>query len=302
MAELARLYKIAPTRLPVMVIGETGTGKELVARTLHERSARDGPFVAVNCGALPTNLVESQLFGHVKGAFTGAARDEIGLVRSAHRGTLLLDEIGELPTLAQAALLRVLQEGEVQPVGATTPIPVDVRIVCATHQPLRRRIDDGSFRADLFARLAGYVFELPPLRDRVEDLGLIIATLLERHDVVERGALRLRASAGEALLGYRWPHNIRELEQALLAAVALCEERTIRLTDLPQALRDSAREATPGSAALSTEDQALRDELIDRLRNNRGNISATAREMGKARQQVQRWMKRLVIERDDYEG
>ena len=202
-AAFGRLTRIATTPLSVMLLGETGTGKELTARSIHELSRRSGPFVAVNCGGIPSNLVESQLFGHQKGAFSGAHRDEPGLIRAAHRGTLLLDEIGELPLHAQASLLRVLQEREVLPVGATKPVDVDLRIVSATHQPLGQRIERGEFREDLYARLAGFVFELPPLRARVEDVGMIVAALLRRHGVAPQ-SVRLRPEVGSAMLRYPW--------------------------------------------------------------------------------------------------
>jgi transcriptional regulator with PAS, ATPase and Fis domain len=172
------VLRIAPSSVPLLVRGETGTGKELMARAIHEASERRGAFVPVNCGALPRDLLESELFGHRRGAFTGASGDRSGLVRRAHRGTLFLDEIAELPPDSQVALLRVLQEGEVRPVGACEEITVDVRIVAATHQDLRERIASGRFREDLYARIAGFEITMPPLRERREDLGMLIATLL----------------------------------------------------------------------------------------------------------------------------
>jgi transcriptional regulator of acetoin/glycerol metabolism len=175
---LERLARVAPSPLSILLLGETGTGKEMLARGLHALSGRPGPFVAVNCGAIPQNLVESHLFGHVRGAFSGALKDEPGLVRSAHDGTLLLDEIGDLPASSQAALLRVLQEGEVRPVGSAHTTQVDVRVLAATHMPLEDLVERGTFRRDLYARLAGYTFTLPPLRERRVDLGLLIAALL----------------------------------------------------------------------------------------------------------------------------
>src|SRR5262249_4252107 len=161
--------------LSILLLGETGTGKEVLARSLHALSQRPGPFIAVNCGAIPENLVEGQLFGHVRGAFSGALKDEPGLVRAAQGGTLLLDEIGDLPASSQAALLRVLQESEVRPVGSTQTVKVDVRIIAATHRPLESLIKGNAFRHDLYARLAGFRFELAPLRKRKVDLGLLIA-------------------------------------------------------------------------------------------------------------------------------
>ena len=181
--KLQRLERVASSNLSVLLMGETGTGKEVLAKGVHKLSGRPGPFVAVNCGAIPANLVESHLFGHTKGAFSGALRDEPGHVRAANFGTLLLDEIGDLPASAQAALLRVLQEGEVVPVGSTAPMKVDVRVIGATHKSLEELVAAGTFRQDLYARLAGYVFPVPPLRERKVDLGLLVATLAERGKI-----------------------------------------------------------------------------------------------------------------------
>ena len=184
---LARQYdslaRVAPSMVPVVVLGETGTGKEVVARAAHRMSGRSGPFVAINCGAIPANLIECELFGAKKGAFTGATEDRAGLVREADGGTLFLDEIAELPEAAQVALLRVLQEREVLPVGGTRPVPVDVRLLAATHQPLDRLVDAERFRSDLYARLGGLHLKLPALRERRDDLGLIIASA----DPADRG-------------------------------------------------------------------------------------------------------------------
>ena len=180
LAAWSALARVAPTRVPVMLQGETGTGKELAARALHVWSGRTGPFVAVNCGALPEQLAESELFGVRRGAFTGAVEDRPGLLRASSGGTMLLDEVGELPPGLQVKLLRVLQENEVQPVGAAQPIRVDLRVVTATHRDLAELVEEGAFRSDLFARLTGLEVELPPLRDRRADLGLLIPVLLQR--------------------------------------------------------------------------------------------------------------------------
>ncbi|MGZ3429051.1 MAG: sigma 54-interacting transcriptional regulator, partial [Polyangia bacterium] len=182
-ARFAELERIAPSAVPVVILGESGTGKELMARAAHRLSGRKGPFVPVNCGALPTTLVQSELFGYKRGAFSGADEDRPGLVRSADRGTLFLDEIGDLPLASQAALLRVLQEGEVTPLGATRPIAIDVRVVAATHRDLDALVAAGQFRADLLARLGGWTLTLPPLRERLEDLGLLLAGLAPQPSV-----------------------------------------------------------------------------------------------------------------------
>src|SRR5687767_8601034 len=179
-AELSRIRQIAGSEIPMLIEGESGTGKEVIARAIHTLSARKGSFVPVNCGALPENLVESELFGYKKGAFSGAQQDHPGLVRAADGGTLFLDEIGDLPASSQAALLRVLQEREVMPVGGTRPVAIDLRVVAATHRDLDEMVATGDFRHDLFARLAGFRVEVPPLVDRRADLGLLVGLLHQR--------------------------------------------------------------------------------------------------------------------------
>src|SRR5215813_1702859 len=213
-AVLDRAAAVAPGRVPVLLIGETGTGKEVLARNIHAQSKRRGPLVPVNSGAIPTNLVEAELFGHKKGAFTGAAQDRLGWVRASDGGTLFLDEIGDLPLNVQAAFLRVLQESEVVPVGGHHPEALDLRVIAATHRDLKAMVREGSFRHDLLARLEGVTLELPALRDRPEDIPLLIALLL-RKLAPERPDVKLTPSAAHALLTHDWPLNIRELEQAL---------------------------------------------------------------------------------------
>jgi DNA-binding NtrC family response regulator len=299
--KLDRLKRVAASGVPVMLLGETGTGKEVLARAVHALSRRPGPFVAVNCGAIPAALVESQLFGHVKGAFSGALRDEPGVVRSAHSGTLFLDEIGDLPAPSQAALLRVLQEGEVMPVGATRAVKVDLRVVSATHQPLDALMERGAFRRDLYARLAGFAYGLPPLRDRRADIGLLLAALLRSPKVKGSDELRFKVDAARALLHYDWPLNVRELEQCLVTSSVLADEGIVRLEDLPPALADAAGSlASQSDDVAGDRDEAVRRELLLRLAECRGNLSEVARAMGKARQQVQRWVKRFGIDPDAF--
>ncbi|EYF03411.1 sigma 54-interacting transcriptional regulator [Chondromyces apiculatus] len=300
--EYAQVTAIARTRVPVLLSGETGAGKEVMAQAIHALSGRSGAFVAVNCGALPATLVEGELFGHRKGAFSGATEDRPGLVRAADRGTLLLDEIGDLPLGAQAALLRVLQEREVMPVGGTRPVPVDLRVVAATHRPLEKMVAEQRFRADLHARLSGYRVALWPLRERREDLGMLVGTLLRRMGVT--GA-RLHARAARALMRHDFPGNVRELERALEAAVALAGGGPILLEHLPEPVRRSleAKADTPGEAkadAPGGEEGARREELLALLREHGGNVTAVARAMGKARMQVQRWMKRYGIDPEQF--
>ena len=293
------LARVAPTRVPVMLQGETGTGKELAARALHVWSGRSGPFVAVNCGALPEQLAESELFGVRRGAFTGAVEDRPGLVRASSGGTLLLDEVGELPATLQVKLLRVLQENEVQPVGAAQPVRVDLRVVTATHRDLAALVEEGTFRTDLFARLTGLEVEIPPLRDRRPDLGLLIPALLRRAGAPV--GVRFSREAARALFRWSWPHNVRELEKALALAVALAGDGRIELAHLPEVVR-TAPEPRPDPMAgrtvrpLSEADVSRRTELIELLRAHHGNVSAVARQMGVARMQIQRWCRRFHLD------
>lgn len=293
------LARVAPTRVSVVLQGETGTGKELAARALHAWSGRSGPFVAVNCGALPEPLAESELFGVRRGAFTGATEDRPGLVRSSSGGTLLLDEVGELPASVQVKLLRVLQESEVQPVGSPQPVRVDLRVVAATHRDLEALVEEGSFRADLYARLTGLEVELPPLRERRADLGLLIPALLRRAGA--SSTLRLSREAVRALFRWRWPHNVRELERALALAVALAGTGRVELAHLPEPVRTAPEPvadptSTPEPRPLSEAEVARRTQLIELLRAHQGNVSAVAREMGVARMQVQRWCRRFHVD------
>ena len=285
--------------VPVLLLGPTGTGKEVVAREVHEQSQRRGPFIAVNCGALPAALVESLLFGHVKGAFSGAARDEVGFVRSAEGGTLFLDEIGDLPPASQAALLRALQEHEVIPVGATRAVKVDVRIVAATHRPLEALSGDGGFRSDLLARLRGYTHRLPSLRERVQDLGVILSDVLVQVAGERAARLTLTPDAARALLRYPWPLNIRELHQAMGSAVALAVADIIDVPQLPPELT-APPSAAPNEQPQPSRDEVLRDQLIALLHENRGNVTAVARAMGKAPAQIHRWMRRFDIDPDSF--
>ncbi|HEY8086761.1 MAG TPA: sigma 54-interacting transcriptional regulator [Polyangiaceae bacterium] len=301
--ELASIARIAASRVPVLLRGETGTGKEVVARAVHALSGRAGTFVAVNCGAIPQALVESQLFGHTKGAFSGAVKDEPGFVRAAAGGTLFLDEVGDLPASSQAALLRVLQEGEVVPVGTTRPVAVDLRVVGATHQPLEALVARGAFRTDLLARLDGYSLLLAPLRERQEDLGLLVGALL--RDIAEAPAdLRLTADFGRALLAYRWPLNVRELRHCLTRAVALARGGTVLEPQHLPPVVAAALSAAPPEPAPSppTEDDRLRAQLDALLAQHAGNVAEVARAMGKARMQVHRWMKRFSLDARRYRG
>lgn len=293
----SQLATIARATLPILITGETGAGKEVLSRAVHHLSGRSGPFVAFNCGALPETLVEAELFGHRKGAFSDAKEDRPGLVRAAHGGTLFLDEMGELKPPAQAALLRVLEESEVRPIGATTAIKVDVQFVSATNKSLEKMVAAGTFRADLYHRLAGHTLPLMPLRERREDLGLIVGALLKRHAGRNTTDVRLQASAWRKLLGYDFPGNARELAKALHVAIAVAQGGEITAEHLPNWVRDEAADAPDDKG---DDADPLRDDLVRHFREQKGNVSAVARVMGKARVQVQRWMKRFKIDPQDY--
>jgi transcriptional regulator of acetoin/glycerol metabolism len=294
-AQLRALAQAAQASLPIVLNGESGTGKEILAHAVHQLSGRPGAFQAINCAALPQSLVESELFGYRKGAFSGATEDRRGLLRSADHGTLFLDEVGDLSLPAQGALLRVLQESEVLPVGATQPVPVDFRLVVATHRNLEQMAAEGRFRHDLLARMSGFALTLPPLRERKEDLGALIAALLQRHAPARAAQLRFTAAAARALFLYRWPLNVRELEKALLLALAVAPEDEIDLAHIPPALRLAAPAPADKEPELPLEEAKRREELLALLREHRGNVTAVARALGKARVQVQRWMRRYGL-------
>ncbi|HET9992648.1 MAG TPA: sigma 54-interacting transcriptional regulator [Kofleriaceae bacterium] len=299
-SRFAELAKAALTDVAIQITGESGTGKELVARAVHQLSKRSGRFVAVNCGALPANLIEAEMFGHRKGAFTGAGDERLGLIRSADGGTLFLDEIGELPAAAQAALLRVLQEHEVQPIGADRPVKVDLRVVTATHRDLDTDVDAGRFRADLRSRLLGVTIELPALRARREDLGHLISALVVK--LAPDRKIAFTADAVAALYTHSWPLNIRELERSLGAALAVANDR-IELPHLPLNVRTpTPAPAPPAVVAVPDNDEGLRDMLVGSIARHDGNLAAVARELGKDRTQIRRWMKKFGLARADDAG
>ncbi len=301
--DLELLAKVSRAKVPVLVYGESGTGKELVARAVHEQSGRSGPFVAVNCGALPETLVESELFGVVRGAFSGASESRDGLVRSADGGTLFLDEIGELPPSAQAALLRVLQEGEVMALGLTRTVQVDVRVVAATHRKLGALVEGEQFRNDLFARLRGFEMTLPPVRERREDLGLLIGALLARLAGGGDGVPELRLRAARALMLHDWPHNVRGLRQALDQAVAIADGEPIELEHLPADLRQPAGARGPAPVPAAAAPPPAADpcaQLVELLRLHEGNLSAVARAMSTSRSQVRRLVQRYQLDLESF--
>jgi len=276
----------------VLVTGESGTGKELVARALHARSGRRGPFVAVNCAALPSELLESELFGHVRGAFTGALRDREGRFEAAHGGTLFLDEIGDMPPALQVKLLRVLQDHSFERVGDSRTRHVDVRVIAATHVDLRAAVSAGRFREDLFYRLRVVPIHVPPLRERRDDLTLLIPHLLERIGQRRGRALRLSAAALDVLVQWEWPGNVRELENALEYATALCDGQTIRVEHLPPGIAAEPRTVAPrDDEAVSRDDQDERLRIRAALERTHYRRDEAAVQLGMSRTTLWRKMK-----------
>ena len=280
--------RVAPSDLPVLIRGESGTGKELFARFVHAESARaSGPFVAINCGAVPESLLESELFGHKRGAFTGATADHAGLFRQADGGTLLLDEIGEMPLRMQTRLLRVLQEREVRPVGGSSDIKVDVRIVAATHRNLEDATVAGTFREDLYYRLLGARVMLPALRDRKEDVLDIAFAILKKLGERYKKPFQLTRAAETALLRHDWPGNVRELEQTLTRGALLSEGANIDADAL-----DLQRPVVSRKAAVADFDRGLLEKALASAKQNR---SAAAKALGISRVTLHRWMKRYDV-------
>ncbi len=300
-ADFDALIDLAQVPVSVLIEGETGTGKELVARAVHSLSRRTGHFVAVNCGAIPESLFESELFGHRKGAFSAAHQDRVGLIREADKGTLFLDEIGELPLASQVKLLRVLQEQEVLALGASRPISVDIKVCAATNRSLRELVEKERFRDDLLARVSGFELRLPPLRQRREDLGLLLRTMLSRRVDQRPPGVRFTRAAGAALFRYHWPLNIRELESCLTTALTLAKNGPVGLEHLPENVR-AAAELIPKPGRLATGSERgehvaqLRQKLVELLTSHNGNISAVARALGRDRVQVRRWLRRFKLE------
>ena len=312
--QIQRVARLVDTPVSILLTGETGSGKEYFAKAIHEASARRGkPFVAVNCAAIPETLIESELFGHLPGSFSGAgAKGKRGLIHEADGGTLFLDEIGDMALALQARLLRVLAEREVLPIGATRPERVDIRVIAATHHDLEALVREQRFRDDLFYRLAGAHLHLPPLRAR-RDLPWLVQTMLEQQQQQQQQQLqqqqpsqppaRLSRDAEALLRAHTWPGNLRELHNAITYACAVCEGRVIELQDLPEALlrgpgrersdhHDAHDDGEPAVAALRAEAQLL----LQYLRAARWNISAVAHQMGLSRMTVYRRMKRWGIE------
>ena len=316
MRELSRqVERVVESDVAVCLHGESGTGKELVARAIHRGGPRrSGPFVAINCAAIPASLQESELFGHERGAFTGATMTRLGCFERARGGTLLLDEIGEMSPATQAVLLRTLQERTVRRVGGSQEIPVDVRIVCATHRDLRGEVDAGRFREDLYFRLVVYPITLPPLRSRVEDIPALVTHFLEKlRNRSPHGVRGLSAEALDALARHTWPGNVRELENVVHRSVLACRGTEIMLADLPPDLRTAA--APPSPAERETADDLLGAEgevvplrelelraIRKALRLTRGSVGRAAKLLGIGRATLYRRLAELDVSPDGTSG
>ena len=275
--------KLARSQAPIYIGGESGTGKELVARMIHESGPRaTGPFVPVNCGAIPHDLLESEFFGHMKGSFTGAVADKEGLFRAAEGGTLFLDEIAELPQHMQVKLLRVIQEKTMRPIGATREIPVDARILSATHVDLKRMIESGKFRQDLYYRINVIALKMPSLRERRDDIPLLVAYLLEKLVGGKDNKLRISDAALQALVDYHYPGNVRELENILERASTLCDGGVIKPEDLQLPPPEAAHQSTQDKKVVL--DQYLGDiekqTILETLEKTRWNRTAAAKLLG----------------------
>ncbi|TSK06194.1 MAG: sigma-54-dependent Fis family transcriptional regulator [Geobacter sp.] len=286
MSEIMQLAKkLSEHKTTVLIQGESGTGKELIARALHNcGSRRQGPFVAVNCGAIPASLLESELFGHVRGAFTDASYDKVGLFEEADGGTLFLDEIAELPLPLQVKLLRVLQEGEIRRVGGAAATKVDVRVVSATSRDLVQEVANGKFREDLYFRLNVFALSLPPLRERIEDVPLLVEHFLQKYGaLMGKPGVRPTPEALQALVHYRWPGNVRELENCIERGLVLCEGTALGLAALPEGVREEAGlgrslPELPDSLSIKKGAEALERRLIVRaLEQTGGNRTHAAR-------------------------
>jgi transcriptional regulator with GAF, ATPase, and Fis domain len=305
---VATAERAASSRLSILILGETGTGKELLARAIHRFSQRSGPFVAVNCAALPESLVEAELFGHEIGAFTGAVRPREGLLRRAHGGTLFLDEVGELPLAAQAKLLRVLQENVLTPVGGNRELSVDLRVVCATHCALKNMIDTGRFRSDLYARIEGLVLELPPLRDRREDIVPLLEHFVALH--LRAGAARPQLSARfvERLNSLPFVRNVRELsklaermavlhgEAAEWGGHALAEASSSTLGESEPVRASEPSSASASNRTIGPSARPDREALLRALEHARGNVAHAARTLGRSKQTLYTWIREYRID------
>jgi two-component system response regulator PilR (NtrC family) len=306
------IAKVARSQAPVHISGESGTGKELVARMIHESGPRgDGPFVAINCGAIPSELMESEFFGHRKGSFTGAVSDKVGLVQTAEGGTLFLDEVADLPLNMQVKLLRVIQEKTIRPVGDNSEHPVDVRILSATHRDLAGLVEHGNFREDLFYRINVIELKVPPLRERGDDILLLAHTILTKSVADGNGSMpAMTPEAQRALMNYRFPGNVRELENILERASTLCADKVIDVGDI-QLRRTTDKEpresiasegvptvaATPDAGSLGSQLEDIeRDAIVKALEQTRYNKTKAAKLLGISFRALRYRIKKLDIE------
>ena len=298
--------RVAESDAHVLITGESGAGKEVVARAIHARSRRaDRGFYAIDCTTIPESLAESTLFGHAKGAFTGAVQDQTGLLERCHRGTAFLDEIGDMPPASQAKLLRVVQEGSFTPLGRTELVAIDARFIAATHRDLQAAIAAGQFRRDLFYRIAVVEIKVPPLRARGDDVALLARKFLERQAALNPRARELAPEALTALRRYDWPGNVRELQNCLEHALSLARGERIELSDLPASIRESGQpplapaplRRTSRLAAIS---DAERSYVCGLLARHRGNVSRSAREAGMTRQGFHKLLNKLGISPNDF--
>lgn len=298
---MSQVDRVAATETRVCILGETGTGKELVARTLHEKSSRaSGPFVAVNCAAVPAELIESELFGHEKGSFTGAAGRHIGKFEQAEHGTLFLDEIGDMPVSMQAKLLRVLEEGEVERIGAGKPIPVDVRVIVATHRNLEALVRDGKFRQDLFHRVFVFPVSLPPLRDRREDIPALLthfaAQVCAQNDWKP---VRFTADAIEVLEQYAWPGNVRELRNMVERLILLASEEEVGVDEVRSAVVPETRAIGYGLGTGTLSDRVIafeREVIVAELKRANFHMTNAAKALGLERSHLYKKAEQLGID------
>jgi two-component system NtrC family response regulator len=291
------IRKVAQTNVPVLILGESGTGKEMVAQALHRCSPhKGGPFVAINCNTIPENLLESELFGHEKGSFTGAHAQRKGHIESAAGGTLFLDEIGELPASVQVKLLRFLQEKRFQRVGGRQEIHSDARVIAATNLNLQGSVTSGTFREDLYFRLAVVIIKVPPLRERKDDVGLLAKEFLHRYSI-QHGKARL-TFAPDALRGlhlHQWPGNVRELQNRVQRAVIMADGKRVTASDLE--LTDAVN-GLPPQTLKEAREGAEREIVRDALRRHRGQITSAAAELGISRPTLSELMEKLGIARE----
>ncbi len=309
------IRQVAGTKATILIRGESGTGKELVARAIHYESDRSSrPFVVINCAAIPSTLLESELFGYEKGAYTGAVRTKKGRLELADQGTLFLDEIGEMPKELQVKILRVLEEQKVQRVGSTEDIEVDNRIIAATNKDLKKAVEDGSFREDLFYRLNVISISLPPLRDRREDIPLLVEHFLKKHcAALKKNIFRVTSEVMQALQEYPWPGNVREMENALVRALVLCPRDCLDVADLPEEFRKEERREEakiPGDREALKRmkkevQQKIKEEvekkfIEEALRQERGNVLRAAARVHMDRRQFQNLVKKYGIAKGDF--